>query len=121
MKAINLKEKFKHVEGHWHPHRLTRVDGMQVLIAKVTGEFVWHSHADEDELFQVIKGTLYMQFRDRTETVKEGEIIRVPKGVEHCPRTDPGEEVHILLFEKEGIAHTGETESSLTKTEYPDL
>ena len=87
MKPINLKEKHAAFREHWHPHRIAVVDEMQVLLAKVRGEFVWHAHENEDELFQVLKGTLYMQFRDRTETVNEGEIIVVPKGVEHCPMT----------------------------------
>ncbi|MCL4171072.1 UNVERIFIED_CONTAM: hypothetical protein GTU68_031795 [Idotea baltica] len=92
---------------------------MQVILAKIKGEFVWHSHDDEDELFQVIKGTLYMQFRDRTEVVREGELIVVPKGVEHNPSTKDGEEVHLLLFEKLNTAHTGNVKDEMTQTEYP--
>ena len=92
---------------------------MQVILAKIKGEFVWHSHDEEDELFQVIKGTLYMQFRDRTEVVKEGEMIVVPKGVEHNPSTKNGEEVHLLLFEKMDTAHTGNVKDDMTQTEYP--
>jgi mannose-6-phosphate isomerase-like protein (cupin superfamily) len=94
---------------------------MQVLLAKIKGEFVWHSHTNEDELFQVIKGTLYMQFRDRTEVVKEGDIIVVPKGVEHNPCTKNDEEVHLLLFEKNNIAHTGNIKYDVTQTEYPEI
>ena len=94
---------------------------MQVLLAKVNGEFVWHVHEDEDELFQVVKGTLYMQFRDRTEVVKEGEMIIVPKGVEHNPMTKNGEEVHILLFEKLSTAHTGNVKHEKTQTNYPKI
>lgn len=94
---------------------------MQVLLAKLQGEFVWHAHENEDELFQVIKGTLYMQFRDRTEVVNEGEIILVPKGVEHNPMTKNGEEVHVLLFEKMGTAHTGNVLHEKTQTHYPKI
>ena len=94
---------------------------MQVLLAKINGEFVWHVHEDEDELFQVVKGTLYMQFRDRTEVVKEGEMIIVPKGVEHNPMTKNGEEVHILLFEKLSTAHTGNVKHEKTQTNYPKI
>ena len=94
---------------------------MQVLLAKLKGEFVWHSHENEDELFQVLKGTLYMQFRDRTEVVKEGELIVVPKGVEHCPMTKNNEEVHVLLFEKLTTAHTGKVSHEMTKTNYPRI
>ena len=119
MKAINIKGKHALFSKQWHPHRIATVDDMQVILAKIKGEFVWHSHEDEDELFQVIKGTLYMQFRDRTEVVKEGEMIVVPKGVEHNPSTKDGEEVHLLLFEKLNTAHTGDVDHEMTQTEYP--
>ncbi|MCC1484395.1 cupin domain-containing protein [Winogradskyella immobilis] len=118
-KAINIKEKHGLFSKQWHPHRIATVDNMQVILAKIKGEFVWHSHDDEDELFQVVKGTLYMQFRDRTEVVNEGELIVVPKGVEHNPSTKDGEEVHLLLFEKMDTAHTGNVEDEMTQTEYP--
>jgi len=121
MKPINIKEKHLLFTKTWHPHRIAVVDNMQVILAKIKGEFVWHSHDDEDELFQVIKGTLYMQFRDRTEVVKEGELIVVPKGVEHNPCTKNDEEVHLLLFEKLDTAHTGNIEHERTQTEYPQI
>ena len=82
---------------------------------------IWHAHENEDELFQVIKGTLHMQFRDHTEIVKEGEIIVVPKGVEHNPTTINNEEVHVLLFEKLSTAHTGEVSHEKTQTHYPKI
>lgn len=121
MKSINLKEKHAEFTKQWHPHQIAIVDDMQVLLAKLQGEFVWHAHENEDELFQVIKGTLYMQFRDRTEVVNEGEIIVVPKGVEHNPMTKNGEEVHVLLFEKMGTAHTGNVLHEKTQTHYPKI
>jgi len=121
MQPINIKDKHKLFSKQWHPHRIATVDNMQVILAKIKGEFVWHSHDNEDELFQVIKGTLYMQFRDRTEIVKEGEIIVVPKGVEHNPSTKNGEEVHLLLFEKRDTAHTGNVQDDKTQTEYPEI
>ena len=121
MKAINIKEKFSKFSKNWHPHQIAIVDNMQVLLAKIKNDFVWHTHEDEDELFQVVKGTLYMQFRDRTEVVKEGEIIVIPKGVEHNPRTKDGEEVHVLLFEKLSTAHTGNVTHEKTQTEYPKI
>ena len=93
MNSINLKNKYELVDAYWHPHQIGIVDNMQVLLAKLKGEFVWHAHDNEDELFQVIKGTLYMQFRDHTEVVNEGEIIIVPKGVEHCPKTKNNETI----------------------------
>ena len=121
MKPINLKQKQAAFVDQWHPQQIAIVDDMQVLLAKVQGEFVWHAHENEDELFQVLKGTLYMQFRDRTETIREGEIIVVPKGVEHCPLTRNGEEVELLLFEKLNTAHTGGVKHELTQTNYPKL
>jgi len=121
MNTINIKEKFSKFSKNWHPHQIAIVDNMQVLLAKIKDEFVWHSHEDEDELFQVVKGTLYMQFRDRTEVVKEGEIIVIPKGIEHNPTTKNGEEVHVLLFEKLTTAHTGNITHERTQTEYPKI
>ncbi len=121
MKPINLKEKHDLFTGQWHPHQIATVDDMQVILAKIQGEFVWHTHENEDELFHVLKGTLHMKFRDRTEVVKEGEIIVVPKGVEHCPSTIDGEEVQLLLFEKQNTAHTGEVAHELTQTHYPKI
>ncbi len=121
MKPINLKEKHSLFSKQWHPHQIATVDEMQVILAKIQGEFVWHSHENEDELFQVLKGTLYMQFRNRTEVVREGELIVVPKGVEHCPATKDGEEVHLLLFEKMTTAHTGEVAHEMTQTHYPKI
>ena len=121
MNSINLKNKYELVDAYWHPHQIGIVDNMQVLLAKLKGEFVWHAHDNEDELFQVIKVTLYMQFRDHTEVVNEGEIIIVPKGVEHCPKTKNNEEVQVLLFEKLTTNHTGKVETYLTQTDYPKI
>lgn len=121
MKAINLSEKLKQFSAHWHPHRIAEVDDMHVLLAKLEGPFLWHAHPEEDELFMVLKGTLLMRFRDRTEVVKAGELIVVPRGVEHCPETREGEEVHVMLFEKKTTAHTGQVNSPRTQTQYPQL
>ncbi|NNL32434.1 MAG: cupin domain-containing protein [Flavobacteriaceae bacterium] len=118
---MNIKEKFSKFNINWHPHQIAVVDDMQVILAKLKGEFVWHKHDEEDELFQVIKGTLYMQFRDRTEVVKQGELIVVPKGVEHNPMTKNDEEVHVLLFEKLSTAHTGDVQHEKTQTHYPKI
>ena len=128
MKPINLDEKLGKFDKQWNPHQVATVDDMQVLLAKVSGEFVWHSHKDEDELFFVQKGVLEMRFRESgnpekewSETVHQGEIIVVPKGVEHCPTTKDGEEVHLLLFEKLSTAHTGEVIDAKTQTDYPKI
>lgn len=135
MKSINVQEKFTKFNAQWHPHQIAVVDDMQVILAKISGEFVWHSHKNEDELFYVQKGVLEMRFRtsatlstntsegykEWSETVREGEIIVVPKGMEHCPTTKEGEEVHLLLFEKQNTAHTGEVQHEKTQTEYPRI
>ena len=119
MDSINIKEKFSKFSKNWHPHQIAIVDDMQVLLAKIKGQFVWHQHEKEDELFQVIKGCLEMHFRDRIEIINEGEIIVVPKGVEHCPVTKDGEEVQVLLFEKLSTAHTGTIKHEKTISNYP--
>ena len=121
MKPINLNDKFKTFKEQWSPHQIATVDDMQVLLAKISGEFVWHKHDDEDELFFVQQGTLEMHFRERMELVKQGEVIVVPKGVEHCPKTQNGEEVHVLLFEKLSTKHTGDIIADKTKTHYPKI
>ncbi|HPF10457.1 MAG TPA: cupin domain-containing protein [Flavobacteriaceae bacterium] len=120
-KPINIIQKFSKFSTHWHPHQIAVVDDMQVLLAKIQGEFVWHQHEEEDELFYVQKGTLEMQFRDRVEIVKEGELIVVPKGTEHCPKTQDGAEVHVLLFEKIATKHTGNVVSEKTQNSYPKI
>lgn len=107
MKTINIVEKFNSFQEQWTPKIIGELNGQQVKLAKLKGEFVWHSHEEEDELFMIFKGTLIMEFRDRTEVVKEGETIIVPRGVEHFPRTENGEEVWVLLFEPAATRHTG--------------
>ena len=121
MNSINVAEKLSSFAQQWHPRRIATVDNMQVIVAKISGEFVWHKHDDEDELFFVQKGTLEMQFRDRTEIVNEGELIVVPKGVDHCPKTRDGEEVHLLLFEQLVTKHTGDLKTDKTVEDYPEI
>ncbi len=128
MKPINIQEKYAKFNKQWHPHQIAIVDDMQVILAKISGEFVWHSHKEEDELFYVQKGRLEMRFRESnnpenewSEFVNEGEIIVVPKGVEHCPTTAEGEEVHLLLFEKQNTAHTGDVVHEKTQSAYPKI
>jgi len=121
MKPINVKEKFSKFNKQWHPHQIATVDDMQIILAKIQGEFVWHKHDDEDELFFVQRGVLEMHFRDSVEIVKQGELIIVPKGVEHCPKSRGDEEVHVLLFEKSKTKHTGNIQHEKTQTEYPKI
>jgi mannose-6-phosphate isomerase-like protein (cupin superfamily) len=88
-------------------------------LAKFQGEFVWHQHDQEDEFFLVIHGSFEMQFRDRVETLNEGDFIIVPRGVEHCPRAE--NEVHVMLFEPASTLNTGETENERTVRELEEL
>ncbi|MCI4669951.1 MAG: cupin domain-containing protein [Bacteroidia bacterium] len=110
---FNIKEKFSLFSDQWTPHIVAELNGQYVKLAKLKDDFVWHSHEDEDELFMIFKGTLIMEFRDRIIEAKEGEVIVVPKGVEHLPRTN-GEEVWVLLFEPKATKHTGEVEHEKT-------
>ena len=114
IKPINLAKKFSMFEKVWTPYIIGELNGQYVKICKLKDEFIWHSHENEDELFMVIKGTLFIDFRDaETAEINEGEIIIVPKGVEHRPRTN-GDTVYNLLFEPKATLHTGEIQSDLT-------
>src|SRR5688572_7543469 len=97
MKAITLKKKLKLFDEHWKPHIIAELNGQEVKLAKLKGEFIWHKHDKEDELFLVLKGTLHMAFRDKTVVLKKGDCIVVPRGVEHKPIAK--KEVQVLLFE----------------------
>jgi len=112
MQVINVKEKFGLFEDQWSPKVITELNGQEVKIAKLQGEFVWHDHKDEDELFYIIKGTLKIEFRDKMVTLQEGEMINIPKGVEHKPIAE--EETWIMLFEPKNIKHTGEVQHEKT-------
>ena len=106
MDKVNLKQKLRLIRSHWDPKIVGELNGQHVRLAKFQGEFVWHKHNVEDELFLVVSGAFDMQFRDRNVTVEEGEFMIVPHGVEHCPKAD--EEVHVLLFEPAGTVNTGD-------------
>jgi|SRR5271165_898022 len=105
MYTVNLQEKFAKFQDYWNPRVIGELNDCQVKAVKLKGEFIWHHHDHEDELFLVIKGTLRMKFRDREAIVKEGEFIIVPRGLEHLPVAD--EEVHILLLEPKTTLNTG--------------
>ena len=115
MDRVNIAEKFTLFSDHWHPRIIAELNGQLVKLAKIQGEFVWHDHENEDELFLVIKGRLRMDFRDKQVWVEEGEMIVVPRGVEHRPVAE--EETHILLFEPAETAHTGTVQDERTRTE----
>jgi mannose-6-phosphate isomerase-like protein (cupin superfamily) len=119
MNAIKLNDKFDLINDLWKPKVIAELNGQQVKISKVKGEFVWHDHKEEDELFFIIKGTLKMMFRDRTVIVNAGEMIVVPKGVEHKPVAE--DEVWMMLFEPNNIKHTGDVISGLTIDKYDKI
>ncbi len=113
MEKVNLEQKLSLFSDHWSPKIVGELNGQHVKLAKLKGEFVWHKHDNEDELFFVIKGSFKMEFRDKTVVVNENEFLIVPKGVEHRPVAD--EEVSIMLFEPATTLNTGDTEGELTK------
>jgi mannose-6-phosphate isomerase-like protein (cupin superfamily) len=105
MVGIDLREKFAAIDEHWSPRIVAELNGQQVKLVKFRGEFVWHHHDREDELFLVHRGRFRMEFRDRTVDLGPGEMIVVPRGVEHRPVAD--EEVEVVLFEPAGTLNTG--------------
>ena len=114
IEPINIMSKFSLIKEEWNPKIIGELNGQFVKLCKLKGDFVWHSHQNEDELFMVIKGTLLMDFRDgKTVSIKEGEVIIIPKGVEHRPHTN-GELVLNLLFEPKSTLHTGNTKTDMT-------
>jgi mannose-6-phosphate isomerase-like protein (cupin superfamily) len=112
METVNLNEKFAHFADHWNPRIIGEVNDCHVKAVKFQGEFIWHHHDIEDELFLVVKGTLRMKFRDREAVVREGEFVIVPRGVEHCPVAD--DEVHIVLIEPKSTLNTGDITNERT-------
>ncbi len=115
MEKVNLAEKLSQFSDHFNPRIAGELNGQQVKLVKFKGEFVWHHHDNEDELFYVIKGSFDMHLRDKIITVNEGEFLIMPRGVEHKPVAN--EEVEIMLFEPASTLNTGNiTDSGLTRT-----
>jgi len=113
MEKVNLEQKFALFSEHWSPKVVGELNGQSVKLVKFQGEFVWHKHDLEDELFFVVKGSFTMEYRDRTVVVNENEFLIVPRGVEHRPVAT--EEVSIMLFEPSTTLNTGDADSKLTK------
>ncbi|MHA7131012.1 cupin domain-containing protein [Algoriphagus namhaensis] len=112
---VNIQEKLSTFEDHWNPRIVGELNAQHVKLAKLKGEFVWHAHEKEDELFLVIEGELIIEFRDRSTTLRPGEFIIVPKGVEHRPVA--ASEVSVLLFEPVSTLNTGNSApGKLTRT-----
>lgn len=111
-KKINLDEKFQTFNDYWSPKIVANVNDSQIKVAKFKGEFNWHHHENEDELFMVIKGELTIQFRDKNITARSGEMILIPKKVEHCPLAK--EEVWVILMEPNTTLNTGNVRTDKT-------
>lgn len=118
MESINLTQKLSLFTKQWYPHLIAEGYSLQVFLSKIQGEFIMHTHDNGDELFYVVKGKMEMCFKEKAIGVKEGEVILVPRGVEHCPRTSPNEEVHVLVIEPLGTTHTGNVRHERTVKEY---
>ena len=113
MEKVNLDQKLSQFSDHWNPRIVGELNGQHVKLAKLKGEFVWHKHDNEDELFYVVDGILKIEFRDKTVTLHPNEFLVVPRGVEHKPVAD--EEVSIMLFEPATTLNTGDQEGELTR------
>ena len=119
IKKINISQKLSQFKDHWNPRIIGELNHQHVKLAKLKGEFIWHKHDNEDEMFLVLKGTLKIAFRDKIETIQENEIIIVPKGVEHKPIAE--KEVSIMLFEPATTINTGAIENERTRKKLESL
>ena len=119
VKKINIDQKLSLFSDHWNPRIIGELNKQHVKLAKIKGEFIWHKHDKEDEMFLVLKGILKIEFRDRIETIHENEIIIVPKGVEHRPIAE--EEVSIMLFEPATTINTGDLDNERTRKNLESL
>jgi len=119
MDVINIQEKLNKFSDQWSPKKIGELNGQQILLAKIKGEFVFHKHDNEDELFMVIKGQLKIALEDSVKIINEGEFYIVPKGVLHKPIAE--KEVHILLFEPLSTKHTGDVIADITVETYETI
>jgi len=122
LSPVDIAQKFDLINEFWSPHVVGELNGQQVKLAKLKGEFVWHDHKEEDELFYVIKGELIMELKDpdeRSVTIRPGEFIVVPRKVMHRPIAQ--EEVHVMLFEPASTINTGDLDHDLTKKDLPRI
>lgn len=113
MEKVNIAQKLSLFADYWNPRIVGELNGQHVKLVKLKGEFVWHKHDDEDELFLVLDGHLKIEFRDKTIEIEPNEFVIVPRGVEHRPVA--GEEVSVLLFEPASTLNTGDTKGKLTR------
>jgi mannose-6-phosphate isomerase-like protein (cupin superfamily) len=115
MEKVNIVQKFEQIREYWKPYIAGELNGQVVKLDKLKGEFIWHHHENEDEMFLVVKGRFRMEFRDRHVWIEEGEFIVVPRGVEHRPVAE--EEAWIMLFEPASTLNTGNVENEMTLRE----
>ena len=108
--AVNLADKLSQFTERWAPRTVAQLNEYDIMVVKVKGEFVWHSHADTDDFFLVLQGRLRIQLRDRDVELGSGELFVVPRGVEHCPFA--AEETHLLLIEPTGTPNTGAADTA---------
>ena len=116
MSKIDIASKFEKIDRQWTPFIVSEVNGHYIKLAKLMGDFIWHHHAHEDELFYVFQGELILEMRDSTVHLTAGQMYLVKKGIEHKPRTGP-DGAQVILFEPKSILHTGEVVSDRTATE----
>ncbi len=119
IQKVNINKKFETFSDHWHPRIVGRLNGQEVKLAKLKGEFVWHKHDHEDEMFLIISGTLKMELEDKTLFLEEGEFVIIPKGTLHRPVAD--DEVKVMLFEPAGTLNTGDAGGELTRKEVEEI
>ena len=113
MEKVNLPEKLSLIHDHWNPRIAGELNGQHVKLVKFKGEFVWHKHDHEDEMFFVVKGEFNMELRDRTIVLKENEFLIIPRGVKHRPVAE--HEVSVMLFEPASTLNTGDTRGEMTR------
>ncbi len=119
MDKVNLAEKFARFSDLWSPKVVGQLDGYEIKLVKVAGEFVWHKHDDADEMFLIVDGSLTIQLRDRDVALEAGEFFVVPRGVEHCPVAVA--ECRVLLLERAGVVNTGDAVSAYTRRDLEHL
>jgi mannose-6-phosphate isomerase-like protein (cupin superfamily) len=119
LSKINLKDKLSQFHDHWNPRIIGELNQQHVKLAKLSGEFIWHKHDEEDEMFMVLSGTLKIELRDQLIVLDPGECLIIPKGTEHRPVAET--EVAVLLFEPASTLNTGDQRSELTRDQLESL
>jgi mannose-6-phosphate isomerase-like protein (cupin superfamily) len=119
LRKVDLQAAFARIPEPWSPHVVGELNGQHVKLARFAGPFTWHAHAEEDELFLVVRGRIRIELRDGEVVLEEGQLCVVPRGVEHRPVAEA--EAHVLLFEPAGTRNTGDVRNALTREDLPRL